>query len=118
MAELERRIHPRYTINADAILTYDQGKCNGQINEISVDGARFICAKAINPGTFISINLDMANPVTIRGAVVWALESSPSGLPSYQIGIQIHDISVGGESGQGLAERTDLLQDILTELKA
>ena len=113
----ERRQYDRYQIRCDAEVICDAGRIEGTVVEISVEGARIKTAKAPTPGTGITVNMDLNEPVMLRGTILWTLEYVPKGIPTFQVGFDTDHLFVGGREAMGFGERTHFIQEIVMELK-
>ena len=111
--ESERREHPRYAVNIQIEVRTGNEIISGLMVDISIEGLRISIPKLIKPSTDVAVSFSAKEEVNILSRAVWTLEKSTAGLPSYLVGLKINSILVNNHDLQGMAERTDFLQNLL-----
>jgi hypothetical protein len=111
--ESERREHPRYAVNIQIEVRTGNETVSGLMVDISIEGLRISIPKLIKPSTDLTVSFVAAGDVNILSRSIWALEKSTAGLPSYLVGLKIYSVLVDNRDLQGMAERTDFLQNLL-----
>ena len=111
--ESERREYPRYAVNIQVEVRTGSEIINGLMVDISIEGLRISIPKLIKPSTEIAVSFSAEKKVNILSRAVWTLEKNTAGLPSYLVGLKIHSVLVNNHDVQGMAERTDFLQNLL-----
>lgn len=114
----ERRQFSRYQIKCGATIICDVGQLPVTLTEISVEGVRAEMQKAPAIGTGTTITLELEKKVIIRGVVLWAIEAGTAGIHFFQVGIETDSIQMEDEIATGLGQRTHIVQEILSFLKA
>ena len=112
MDQSERREYPRYAVNIQVEIDTGSETASGLMVDISIDGLRISLPGLIKPSADVKISFSAGEEVIILAHVVWALEKSVAGLPSYLAGLKIYSISVNNQDLQGMAERIAFLQDL------
>lgn len=117
MAKIDRRTFTRYKVQVNAIATTPKRSYSIEIIELSLVGAKIRSLQAINPGTKVTICVELQNKILFQGKVVWVLGTLKKHLQSYMIGIETDAMELSDTKAIGLTERTDLLQEILFNIK-
>jgi len=114
--DTERRKHPRYSLNIQVEITADRVKTVGMLVGTSLQGLRINTTTLIQPATDVVISLPNGERGVFLAGVVWVLDKSKRGIPSYLAGLKIDSVSVDGKELQGFAERQAFLQELLVEV--
>lgn len=109
----ERREHERYAVNFNVEITIAGGQTTGMMVGTSLEGLRIQTTTGIQPATDVVVTLLTDEKAILLAGVVWVLDKSDKGLPSYLAGLKINSVSVDGKELKGAAERTAFLQDLL-----
>ena len=112
-AKTERREHERYAVNFQVEITTEGGKTTGMMVGTSLEGLRIQTTTGIQPATDVVVSLMAGEKVILLAGVVWVLDKSNKGVPSYLAGLKINSVSVDGKELAGAAERTAFLQDLI-----
>ena len=112
--ESERRGYLRHAVNIQVEIKAGSETASGMMVAISVEGLRISIPKLIKPSTDVVVSFAAGEEVIILASVVWALEESTAGLPSYLAGLKIYSVLVNNKDVQGMAERTAFLQNLRT----
>ena len=112
--ESERREYLRHAVNIQVEIKAGSETASGMMVAISIEGLRVSMPKPIKPSTDVVISFSAGEEVIILATVVWVLEESMAGLPSYLAGLKISSVSVNNKDVQGMAERTAFLQNLRT----
>jgi len=87
--------------------------------EISTDHICIIANKPILPKTKVNLSFGFEDEVRLQGNVGWVLDTqTDDGKHFYLTGIETDFIQNQNKKAIGFAERSNLLQDILFEIKA
>ena len=114
----DRRNTIRYTISADVRVITPKGFMPAEATEISVYGVRLRLSKRIYPGMELGIIFKYFRDLSIRGRVVWVLNTTNDlGLNFYEAGIFIDKLILRNMAASGLAARTEVMPDILLAMK-
>lgn len=111
--ESERMEHQRYAVNFNVEITTAGGKTTGMMVGTSLEGLRIKTTTGIQPATDVVVTLLSGEKVILLAGVVWVLDKSDRGLPSYLAGLKINSVTVDGRILEGAAERTALLQELI-----
>ena len=111
--QFDRREHPRFAVDIQIKVRTGDEIISGVMVDISIEGLRIRVPKFIRPETDITVFFSTAEEVNILSRAVWALEKITAGLPSYLVGLKIHSLMVNDRDIQGMAARTDFLQNLL-----
>jgi len=117
MASMDRRIYTRYQVRIEALVTTQKCSYSAEITEISLVGARMNSLQAINPGTKVTIRIELRERIVFHGKVIWALGTFNNYLQNYIIGIETDSMEFADIKAIGLTERAELLQEILLGIK-
>ena len=115
----DRRDYVRYMVNVPAkAATYSGISFGCSVAEISVTGIRIRGAVATTPGTRIKVFLEMDPQALVVGRVIWAsLGISGRQEFFYEMGIEIRELTRLDVTAKGLAERSELIPEMLIDIK-
>ena len=117
MATIDRRTFTRYKVRTEAMAITSERTYSVEIIEISLVGARICSLQAINPGTKVTICIELQDKILFQGKVVWVLGTLNKYLQSYIIGIETDTMELSDIKAIGLTERAEILQEILFSIK-
>jgi len=117
MGQLDRRSFTRYQVRIGAEVILPACALSAEIIEISLIGVRIHAFQAINPGTKVTVRIKLQETILFQGNVVWVLEDPDPCGRHYIIGIETDVMECAGIKAYGLAERTELLLEILYNIK-
>ena len=88
-------------------------------SEISTDHICIIANKPILPKTKVNLSFGFEDEVRLQGKVGWVLDTqTDDGKHFYLTGIEANFIQNKNKKAVGFTEKSNLLQDILFEIKA
>lgn len=117
MTTRERRKEARYKIWMDvAVVTNDAMSFEAIATEISPSGLQMLIAKAILPGTDVTIYMQLEEEITFRGTSVWILDAVNDGKTIYEVGIKNGFIALPGVTAYEHTEKVKILQEIFKQI--
>ena len=115
----ERRKEARHKIWMNvAVVTSDAMSFEAVVTTISPSGLHLRIAKAILPGTEMTIFMQLEEEITFRGTSVWILDAVDDGKMIYEVGIKNSFIALPGVTAYEQTEKAKILQEILKQIKA
>ncbi len=117
MAKIDRRMFTRYEVRMGAYVMTSKYSFGAEMIDISLVGVRLRALQAVNPGTRLSVRMDLPEKIIFHGKVVWVLGTITQELHHYVIGIETDAMEISNTKARGLSERTELLQEILYSIK-
>jgi len=116
MVKIDRRLFSRYKTHLVAEVITSRCVLSVQIVEMSLYGLRIHSAYAVNPGTPVAVCIQLKEKILFRGDVMWALDHSGRYGINYSLGVSIESMEFSDQNATGLAERRDLMDQILYSL--
>jgi len=115
----ERRKEARHKIWMNvAVVTSDAMSFEAVATAISPSGLHLRIAKAILPGTEVTIFMQLEEEITFRGTSVWILDAVNDGKTVYEVGIKNSFIALPGVTAYEQTEKAKILQEILKQIEA
>ena len=117
MEESTHGLCPTYKIKMNAKAATSRLDLSTIATEISADRINIITKRPILPKTRVTLSLDFPEQVKLQGSVEWVLDNqTDDGENYYLTGIKTDFILHQNKKAVGLAEKSRLLQDVLSEI--
>jgi len=117
MIHKDRRRHPRYETKVGVTVYTADIKIDAHMIDISEAGIGVISEKAFEPGAKVFIALELEGNYTIKGTVIWSSSIYDDGENYYRMGIETDCIILKDIKAIGFPERSQLMTQILSEIK-
>ena len=119
MGKSSHGLSPTYKIWINAKAFTSRAAMSTIATEISTDHICIITNKPILPKTMVNLSFGFKDEVRLQGNVGWVLDTqTDDGKHFYLTGIETDYILNQNKKAIGLAEKSNLLEDILFEIKS
>ncbi len=116
--EGDRRKEYRHDICIDAKVIAPKSSFWAAATNISGGGLEIQCSSPINPKTKLMISLQLQEEFVFHGTVIWTLGDFVDKRWVYRVGIKTDTIAFKNMSATSKAEKTELVQKILPQIRA
>jgi len=117
MIQNDRRRYPRYEAKVGATISTTGHKIQADLVDISEGGFGVISEKAIEPGTKVSVSLELKGNFTIQGTVIWSSYICDDDKNHYRMGIETERIILKDIKAIGFPEKSELVAQIIFQIK-